>query len=192
MLVSAFGILCGFAVVVFIAASRPGIRALTSTAVVAVLTFVALPAGSLPDPVWSALGALGLAALLLWRPELSLIAAGAAGAAATGWYSLLVAQGLGVWPSLAVVGLLTVAVLVLHWRSERFAPAHLREEALLIVAAFALIVACWPAVEAGYRSATVLTAERVSAPALAEARWALQLSLSLVLLGGLYGYWKRR
>lgn len=192
MLLHAFGILCGFALVVFAAASRPGRITLTIAVAAAILTWVLLPAGTLPDPVWGALAALIAAGLLLWRPDLTGLAAAGSGVAAAAWMSLLTAQGVPWLLSAVAVLALAAAAFALRWRSSTFAPRHLVEEALLICAAFAIVTACWPAVSAGYRSAMVFTAQRVTAPPSAAAPWALQLSLGLLVLGGLYALWKRR
>ena len=192
MLVSAFAILCGFALVAFAAASRAGVVAVCLAAFAAFLSWFLLPARSLPDPVWGGLAILTVAALLLWYPTASLLAAAGAGAAAAAWLSLLVGQGVPLIAGSIVVGAVAVSVFTLRWRRVMFAPLALVEEALLICACLALLVACWPAIDAGYQSAMIFTAERVSVPVTNSAPWALQLSFGLLVLGGLYGFWTRR
>ena len=192
MFVSAFGILCGFALVTFAAASRPGRVTFALASVAAALIWILPPSRTLPDPVWGAFAVLALTALLLWRPNASVIAATGAGAAAAVWLLLFVGQGVPWIVGLAIVGPISLLVFALRFRSPQFAPPRLVEEALLICAALAILVACWPAIEAGYRSAMVFTAERISAPVTTSAPWALQLSVGLLVIGGLYGYWTRR
>ena len=192
MFVSAFGILCGFALVAFAAASRPGRATFAFASVAAALVWILPPSRTLPDPVWGAFAVLTLAALLLWRPNASAIAATGAGAAAAVWLLLFVGQGVPWIAGLVIVGSIAGLVFVLRQRSPQFAPPRLVEEALLISTALAILVACWPAIEAGYQSATVFTAERVSVPVTTSAPWALQLSVGLLVIGGLYGYWTRR
>lgn len=192
MLLHAFGILCGFALVAFAAAGCSGPATSALAALAAVLSYILLPAGSAPDPVWGALGMLVVAAGLLWRPAWRVPAALGSGVAAAVWLKVLTIQGLPFVPGAATVLVLGVAVLVLSRRGDRFAPPYLIEEALLICAAFALVVACWPAVSAGYQSAAVFTATRVTAPPTASARWALQLCSGLLVGGGLFALWRRR
>ncbi len=192
MLIEVFGILCGFTLASCAAASRPGIFGPAIAAAAAMLAWIVIPAGSLPDPVWGAIAALTLSGLLLWRPSLNALAAVGAGVAAAAWLALLVGQGLPVAAGFAVVFVVAATAYAFRWRSPRFASAVLVEEALLITALLAILVACWPAVADGYRSALVFTAERVSAPSASRAPWVLELSLSLLMLGGLYGWWKRR
>jgi hypothetical protein len=190
--ISAFGILCAFALVVFAAAGARSYIGPAVAAAGAVLTWFVLPAGSLPDPVWGALAILLLTALLLLQPERRMLASAGAGASAAAWLALLVGQGLPALPSFAVTLGVAAAVFALNRRDHRFAPDELVEEALLVCLAYSMLIACWPAVSSGYGSAIVFTTERVSAPDTTSAPWALQLSLSLIVLGGLYGFWKRR
>ena len=192
MLVGVFGILCGFMLAICVAASRAGGLELAITIAAAALTWLLLPEGSLPDPVWGATAAILFCGLLLWQPRLRALASVGAGSSAVIWLLLLVGQGLPFWPSFALIGTIAAVTVVLTRHRVGFAPAELIEEALLAAGLLAIAIACWPAISAGYGSATIFTAERVSVPAAGSAPWALHLGLGLLLLGGLFGWWKRR
>lgn len=192
MLFGALGILLGFALVVFVAAARPGPVVLICFSAAFLASQALIPPGSLPDPVWAAITVLAAAGTLLWRPDLGFLAGVAGGAAAYIWIVVLVSQSVPFWLGVTTVMLISAVVYALRSIRPRFVTPLLIEEALVICVVFSLVLACWPAVTSGYRSAAVFTAERIVAPPTASAPWALQLSLCLLILGGLYAIWKRK
>jgi hypothetical protein len=71
-------------------------------------------------------------------------------------------------------------------------PAELRDEALVLVAAFALLASLGPAVVEGWRAAVALKAEPLAAAGPDVGPWLGALVVASVLLGGAYTMWKRR
>jgi len=145
---------------------------------------------SVPELTWVA-GAIALvAAVVLARPAAALLAALGAGASAAMWVALLRLQGT---PFVAAALVAATPVAVSAWLADRqlaFAPPALREEALMIVLASALVLAAAPELAAGWQSATALnvTGEPVHQ---VIPGWALSVALASATLGGVYRLWVR-
>lgn len=94
-----------------------------------------------------------------------------------------------------VAGVLLALPFSAAWLATRrpaFAPPALREEALLIVGALALVVATAPPVIEGWRSAAALTAEPLAEPPVAAGAGLAVFLLACLAGGGLYALWRRR
>jgi hypothetical protein len=190
LLSNALAILCALAAVVLAtSATRRTAAALMAAAFLGGL-LVFLPA-RFPDPSWCA-AALALAAgAALWKPRWSVFPAACAGLAAAVWAELLAAQGLPALPVYVAVAAVASGSAVLASTRGSFAPAILREEALMIVAVFALIVTAGPSVLQGFDSAVALTAVRLSGDSSLSAPWALIVAAGCLALGVVYSLWKR-
>lgn len=191
MLLDAFAILSGLAAAAFaVFATRPFTAAVLAGAFsAAALVF---SEAHLPNPSWASALIASAAGTVLWKPHWSIVAAGAGGLAAALWAELLVAQGLPgsvVFPAIAAI---VAAGAVLAAARRSFAPAILREEALLIVAAFALIVAAAPSVIDGFGTAVAFTAARLPDKAGPPAPWALAVAAGCAVLGAIRSLWKTR
>jgi hypothetical protein len=121
-----------------------------------------------------------------WLPP---VGAGVFGAA---WASILTAQGLPWLPALLGAGALTAAAAGLAARRAGFMSADVRDEALVLVGTFALLLAVGPAAVAGWRSAQTLAAEPLGGGAPEIGPWLVAISIGSVLLGAAYAMWKRR
>ena len=132
------------------------------------------------------------AAVPLWRPQTpSWVSAWAAGAASGTSMSMLHAAGAS-WPAAAPIATIPLIVAwVLAARRPRFAPALLREEALLLLCGLGLGAATLPTVVRGWRSAVALNVHDSGAAGLALPAWTLIVVSASVLLGGGYSAWRR-
>jgi len=70
--------------------------------------------------------------------------------------------------------------------------AEVRDEALVIVAAFALLLAVGPDVVDGWRSSVALKAEPLAAAGPEVGPWLGAVVVVSIVLGGAYSLWKRR
>lgn len=194
LLFHALWMLCGLGTVIFAtAASRRwyGLGALALGFAVAVLSF---PSERLPDPVWTGVLVALAAVLQLVRPGQIALTAVCGGALAGVWSSLLRIQGLPLPPALMLAAALPAISVWLAARRPAFAPAAVREEALLAVFGLGLAVAMAPGVLAGWRSALALNVsidENSHVNQIVPA-WTLLLGGASVALGGLYSLWTRR
>jgi hypothetical protein len=127
----------------------------------------------------------------LARPRWRVLPPLAAGVFAAVWVSILEAQGLPWAPAALAAAALLVAAATASRRAG-FASAELRDEALVLVGSFALLLAIGPDVVAGWRSAVALTAEPLGAAGPEIEPWVGALVVGCVLLGGGYAAWKRR
>jgi hypothetical protein len=189
LLLHALGILCGWSVVALAArATRP--RHAAAFAAGFATAWPTLPAAA--DPTWVAIVATAGAGSALWKPQWPMIALVWSGALAAVWTNVLHALAWPAVPAHALALALPMLAMALAVRRAAFAPARLRDEALVIVAAFALAVAAAPAVETGFRSAVMLKAVPLGAQSSAGTSWALVLAAGCAVLGGFYSLWKRR
>ena len=188
----ALAMLCALGATAF--ASAPARAPWSSVAAVA-LGFVATAAacwsGRLPDAVWvGALVALVAAAQILRRVSPLAVAAAAGGLGAV-WASLLHAAGLP-WAAAAPVAAAPPMVSAfLASRRPRFAPAIVREEALLVIAVIGLAVAMVPDIQEGWRSAVALNIRVEDAGSQMIPGWAFALTCVSLVLGGLFSLWRR-
>jgi hypothetical protein len=169
-------------------AARASLVAMPAALAVAGAAFAGLGA---PDVSAMAFCVVAAGATALARPQWVLLPPLAAGLFAAAWSSVLRAQGLPWLPAV----LLAVAVLLgaraVAARRAGFAPPELRDEALVVVASFGLLLAVGPDVVAGWRSAVSLKAEPLAGQG-GVGPWLGALALGCVLLGGAYTAWKRR
>lgn len=126
------------------------------------------------------------------RPRWSMLPPIAGGAAAAAWISILRAQGLPWLPAALGATALLAGAIGLSKRRAGFMPDELRDEALVLVGVFALLLATGPDVVTGWRSGLALTAEPLAGPTSGAGPWLAALVLGCVLLGGAYAAWKRR
>ena len=146
----------------------------------------------LPDPVWIGMLVAILAVAGLVRPRAGIFAAAAGGLLAGIWVSLLQLEGLPLWAAVPVAGAPAVTSAILaRWKPD-FAPLPLREEALVVVFALAIVVAAAPSVVAGWQSAVGLNLQHKEVAAQIVPAWTLLLTCGAATLGGLYTVWMRR
>jgi hypothetical protein len=187
----AAGVLAALAAAAFGSQCTSGRRALVllGSFVAAALSFArfgALDTAALGFSV----GAAALAALA--RPRWLLLPPLAAGISAAAWVSILEAQGLPL-PAGVVAAAIVVAVAAgLATRRAAFASAELCDEALVLVGAFALLLAVVPDVVDGWRASVALKAEPLAAAGPETGPWLGAVVLAAVALGGAYSVWKRR
>jgi hypothetical protein len=147
----------------------------------------------LPDAVWMGALAVGAVAIYLCWPRYSILGAGAGGALAGAWSSLMQLQGLPAAPAVAVAA----AAVALSWWLSRtnpsFAPEAIREEGLLAIAALGLGVAMLPAVLDGWQSAAQMNVPAARDEAVrALPLWTTTLVTGSIVCGALYAVWSRR
>lgn len=146
----------------------------------------------LPEPVTVASLSAGVAALKIARPKYTVAPALFGGVLAGLSASLLQVYGLPVWIALPLVALSPAVAVLLTIRSPYFAPADLKEEALLGLLAFSLLSALAPVLIAGWQSASALNLEGGRSVNFTLPAWTLALALASMLLGGAYAVWRRR
>jgi hypothetical protein len=117
------------------------------------------------------------------------LAAGVAGAA---WISVMQVQGLPWQPAAFAAGCVVAAAVALAAFRRGFVTTELRDEALVIVASFALLLGVGPDIVDGWRSSVALKAEPLAAAGPQIGPWLGALVAGSVLLGGVYSFWKRR
>ena len=145
-----------------------------------------------PDPVWTGTTIAFVSVLLLARPQTLAVAAVIAGCLGGLWASSLQDQGL---PAAAAWGLSAAVPAASAWMTrvhEDFAPRHLREEAMLLIGGFGLLVAIGPDVLAGWRAATAMNLEPGSGYKGAFEVWVVLLAVVASLGGGVHSLWRRR
>lgn len=144
-----------------------------------------------PDPSWLAAAVALAAGAALWKPHWSIVPAACAGLAAAVWAELLAAQGLPAFAAYLACAAIASGSAALASIRETFAPAILKEEAQMIVAVFALIVAAAPSIMQGFDSAVALTAVRLSGESTRSEPWALVVAAACLALGVVYSIWKQ-
>ena len=181
IVLQALGILCGLACVVLATVAsdrRFAVVAMTVSFVAAALWMGRRP----PDAAWAGLLAVAMAALGLVRPRQRIILAVGAGVFGALWATFLRTQGAPLvvaWSiAAALLGIAAVAS-----RRPGFAGQSMREEALLLVCCFGLVVALAPELVAGWHSAAALNA--VSVPSRAIEGWVLLVGAASIVAGGL-------
>jgi hypothetical protein len=187
----ALSMLCALGAVVFAASPARKSIGLPSMALGFVLALIWIRSGRLPDA-----GVIGgavafVAALELVRPRHHALAAACGGALTALWASLLEVQG---FPRPAAFGVAAIAPILsayLATRSRAFAPAIVREEALMGLLTFGVVVAMAPTVAEGWRSALALNLVDSSGPTQLVPAWTIGLAAGSVALGGMYSLWRR-
>lgn len=188
----ALWMLCALGTTVFATASTRTRLALPALMLGFLVSAVWVRPERLPDAVWVG-GLVALVAVLqLVRPDradvLTMISSGVLAGV---WISLLEIQGLPRALAWAIGGALPVVSAALTARRPAFAPAALREEALLVVLALGAVVATVPSVLEGWRSAVALNVTDKSGPNALVPMWTLWFLGTSVALGGVYSLWRR-
>ena len=192
MQLHAAGLLAVLAAAVFAAQSARG--ALASATLAASFAAAVLAFSLLVPPSPTTLGFCVVAAAVasLARPRWRWLPPVAAGVFAAAWISILEAQGLPWLPgAVAAAGVLAAAIL-LAARRRGFMPDEVRDEALVIIASFALLLSLGPDVVDGWRSSVALKAEPLAAAGPQGGPVLGALVAVSVLLGGAYTLWKRK
>ena len=192
MELDAVALLCGLAAVVFAAGSARSRRAVLLSLGTFGLALAILLAAVPPAAPTIAAAVVAAAATVLVKPDWSLATPMAAGVLGALWVSALTTQGLPFPAAVVVVGGLMAAAVMLSARRRGFAPAALRDEALVLVAVLGCVVGTGDNVLAGWRAATAFTAEPMASGAPAASVWLLAMAAVAVLAGGLYTFWARR
>jgi hypothetical protein len=148
-----------------------------------------------PEPAWIGLIAAIIGILCVLRPEDSTVAAAAAalaGVLGASLASVLYASGLSALPAIALAAAGPLASACFTRMRPSFAPVRLREEALVVISIFGVVVAALPEIDAGWSSALVLNRQGVSSMNPAIGAWVFLLSAASLTLGGLHSLWRRR
>lgn len=192
MLLHILGIVCGLAVTAFAALEPRRLRSGVAFAAGLVVAAVAIGPSRVPDPVWGATFAAAGAAVALCRPRAAWAALACGGVIAAVWASVLAAQGLPLLVAYGLVAVVAAASAGFAARRPSFAPTALREEALVLVAALAVLVAVSPAIGAGWTSAAALHGSTLESPAVGSAAWAFVLAAGAMICGAIHALWRRR
>ena len=193
MILHALALLSGLSSPVFAATPRPSLwlrLLLIAAGFAAAAWFLS---GRTPDAARTAasLAAVG-AARLAWPTRLEPVMPLASGAAAAVLWRVLGAQALP--QSLAIV-VATLPGLASAWFTTarpQFAPPRLRDEALLLVLAFGVVVAVVPAFAEGWHAALSLNAQSMSTQPAPVPLWTATTAASVVALGAGYSAWRYR
>jgi hypothetical protein len=146
-------------------------------------------------PVTSAvaLGATLVAAVELVKSPRVPYAPSAAGVLAGVWTGVLQNQGLPLGVAALVAGALPIVSATLRIRRPGFAPAALRDEALLFMVILGVVAASAPGITEGWRAATNLNAQGGDTAAeIAIPMWTLGIASAALVSGGLFSMWSRR
>jgi hypothetical protein len=194
--ISLFGLwfVCGLGTAVF-AALTPVSR---SGAVLSAVAFV-VGAGWMRLPFAPATAAVGVtvfvaAAAYLVRPPRPILGHALAGLLAGLWTGVLERQGLPLAAAIPIAMAVPALSAMLRARRVEFAPAPLRDEALLFTVVLGLFAAAAPAIVDGWHSAVTLNlqASQPDAARTAIPAWAVSLSAAALAAGGLFSIWSRR
>lgn len=183
--------LCSLASVAFVTVHTRA-RGQVAFALGFVLTAISVDPNRLPDPVWvgsvvALLGAVGLV-----RPGWAALVAAGGGVLAGIWVSMLRVEGLPLHVAAVVAATPPALAAFFSRRTPGFAPAALREEALLVMLVLGIGVATAPGVAAGWQSAVTLNFQQKDVASQAVPAWTLLLTLGAATVGGLYTAWMRR
>ncbi len=144
-----------------------------------------------PEPVWVGGMVALVAGIGLGWSRFGPLDAAAAGALAGLWVHVLESYGLPGWIALPLGAGVPVTAAALAYRSRRFAPLGLREDALLAICVLGLVVAASPALSMGWQSAGTMNLEPGGGVRTAMGPW-VPLGLGAVVsLGGLHTLWRR-
>ncbi|MEQ1910356.1 MAG: hypothetical protein ABMA15_16160 [Vicinamibacterales bacterium] len=149
--------------------------------------------GRIPDAARTAasLAAVG-AASLAWPTRLEPVMPLAAAVAAAVLWQVLCAQSLPPLLALVVATAPCLASTLLTTARPHFAPPHLRDEGLLLVLVFAVVVAMVPAFSEGWHAALSLNADSAASQPAQVPLWTAATAASVVALGASYSAWRYR
>lgn len=191
MELNAAGILAALAAAVFAAQSWRNRASVALLLVSFAGTVVAFAGSRFFDAATLGYCIVGAAVASLARPRWWLLPPVAAGICGAAWVSILGGQGLP-WAPAIVIAAAVLAASAGGARRRGFLSNEVRDEALVIVAAFALLLAVGPAVVDGWRSSITLAAEPLGAAGPEFGPWLGAIVAVSLLLGGAYSIWKRR
>ena len=185
--------LCAFGVVVHAAIAAHRARDLAAFAAGVVIATVVASPQRLPDPAWVGVVTAGAAVVILFRPRYGMASAAWGGALGGMLTAMTEVQGLHPIVAVAAVTVLAATPAWLTRARASFAPEVLREEALLGLCAFGLVVAIMPGVIDGWQAAATLTIEpATTGPTIPVPTWTLTLVGTAMALGAVYSLWSRR
>jgi hypothetical protein len=184
--------LCAFGVAVHAAIAAHRARDLAAFAVgFAIATVVASPQ-RLPDPAWVGVVSAGAAVAILFRPRYAMASSAWGGALGGMLTAMTEVQGLHPLAAVAAVAVLAATPAWLTRARASFAPEVLREEALLGLCLFGLVIAIMPGVIDGWQAAANLTIEpATAAPTIPVPTWTLAVVGTATALGAVYSLWSR-
>jgi hypothetical protein len=188
----AAGVLAALAAAVFAAQCASGRAVLVLSIGSIAAAAVALSSAAPLERMTLGFCVVAAAVVALTRPRWWWLAPAAAGGFGGAWISILEAQGLPWLPAALAAGVLLVATVGVAQRRREFMSAELRDEALVLVASLALLLAVGPDVVAGWRSSVALKSEPLAAAGPEIGPWLGTVVVAAVLLGGAYSLWKRR
>jgi hypothetical protein len=142
-----------------------------------------------------AIGAGLAAALELFRPGRRSFTLAVAGLLAGLWSAVLHLQGLPVIPAVLVAVTLPTASAYLRVYRPAFAPATLREEALLFLLILGVVAAAAPGIVDGWHAAVTLNiqgSESEASPTTVMPMWTMFVASAALVSGGLFSMWSRR
>ena len=119
------------------------------------------------------------------------VAAVVAGVLSAVWMSMLRVAGLPLFAAVAIAVAPPMMAAYLTPARPRFAPAIVRDDALLITLTLGLAVAAAPRIIEGWRSAVVLNIQDTTGRALALPAWTVALAAFAMAAGGAFTLWRR-
>lgn len=188
----ALWLLCALGAAAFAAVPAHGKRSITLLLLSFAGTLLLTRSQSIVGTGWIAPVVTLLGLLALFRSPSEAWAAVGAGVSAASWSTFLAFQGLPMPASLLVAAGLPALSSYFATRRPAFAPAHVRDEALVGVVALGLVAAVLPDVSAGWRSAVRLNLESGGIGYQVVPAWVLVVTGASAVLGGLCSVWVRR
>ena len=189
----ALWMLCACGVVVHATTAARRVRDLAAFAAGFVVATIVASPQRLPDPAWVGVISAGAAVVILFRPRYAMASAAWGGALGGMLTAMTEVQGLHPIAAVAAVTVLAATPAWLTRTRAAFAPEVLREEALLGLCLFGLVVAIMPGVIDGWQAAATLTIEpATTGPTIPLPTWTLALVGTAMALGAVYSLWSRR
>ncbi|HEY1240281.1 MAG TPA: hypothetical protein VGF16_06970 [Bryobacteraceae bacterium] len=185
-----FWLFCGLGACVFAALATNWRRVVFLTAgFIAATAWVRL--GRMPDPAWMEGLAVCIVILIFMRPKFVWVAIVFGGILASLLGSLLQFEGVGVFPAMLSPAALLVVSVGFGMCRPKFAPAAIRDDALILIAVLGLLLAVAPGLAEGWRSAVTLNVGERGASSQAVPVWVLVMGGASLGLGGAYSVWRR-
>jgi len=189
----ALWMLCALGVVVHAATAARRARDLSALAAGFVVAAMIASPQRLPDPAWVGVVSAGAAVVVLFRPRYAMASAAWGGVLGGMLTAMTEVQGLHPIAAGAAVAVLAVTPAWLARVRSSFAPDLLREDALLGLCLFGLVVAILPGVTDGWQAAANLTIQPATpGPTTPIPTWTLALVGTAMALGAVYSLWSRR
>jgi len=189
----ALWMLCACGVVVHAATAAGRMRDLAALAAGFVIAVIIASPQRLPDPGWVGVVSAAAAVVILFRPRYAMASAAWGGALGGMLTAMTEVQGLHPIAAVAGVGVLAATPAWLARVRPSFAPDVLRDESLLGLCVFGLVVAIMPGVIDGWQAAANLTIEPATPSAtIPVPTWTLTLVGTAMAVGAVYALWSRR